>query len=113
MHESTLARRVLELALSHATGHGRVIAVHGRVSETESLSREALALHFATLARGTLASGATLSLAVFHARARCRACEHVWQPEHHLLLCPACGAVDAEELDPTGLWIERVEVEAQ
>jgi len=45
MHESTLARRILELAAARAGG-AAVRVVHGRVAETETLSREALELHF-------------------------------------------------------------------
>lgn len=110
MHESSLAREVLAIVLAKAEGSHRVRAVHGRLVETESLSRVALEFHFGTLARGTMAEGARLEITLVHARARCRACGETWLPEHHVMLCPRCASTECDELDPTGLWIERIEV---
>lgn len=114
MRESTLARQVLSIALEHTgrNGGGRIRVVRGRVSETETLSREALVIHFESLARGTLAEGARLEFELVHARARCRACRAEYLPEHHVLLCPRCDSTDGEELDPTGLWVTGLEVGA-
>ena len=46
MHESSLARQILELSLAEAAraGGSRVRAVRGRVAETETLSRTSLEL---------------------------------------------------------------------
>jgi Zn finger protein HypA/HybF involved in hydrogenase expression len=43
--------------------------------------------------------------------ARCRQCGEVFLPDHHLRLCPSCGATDAELTNPTGVWIESIDVE--
>ena len=114
MHESSLARRVVELVLRRATesGAARVLVVRGRLAETEALSKEALELHFRTLARGTAAESARLDIAVVHARARCSACETTYLPDH-VLLCPLCGNAGGELLDRTGLTIESIEVEGE
>jgi hydrogenase nickel incorporation protein HypA/HybF len=87
--------------------------VHGRVAETEALSREALALHFAAHARGSAAEGAELELELVHVRARCRDCGADYLPEHHLLLCPTCGSTDGEQHGETGLRIDRIEVHSE
>jgi hydrogenase nickel incorporation protein HypA/HybF len=110
MHESSLAREVLAIVLAKAEGSPRVRAVYGKLAETESLSRDALELHFGALARGTAAEGARLEIALVHARARCRACGETWLPEHHVMLCPRCASAECDELDPTGLWVDRIEV---
>ena len=113
MHESSLARQVLETVLQRAASHGasRVRVVRGWVAETESLSPESLSLHFAAHAEGTRAEGATLLLNLIHVEARCRACGRTYAPEHHLLLCPVCGSTDGEQLGQTGLAITAIEVE--
>jgi hydrogenase nickel incorporation protein HypA/HybF len=113
MHETSLARQVLDAVLQRAEtdGASRVREVRGWVAETESLSPESLALHFAAHARGTKAEGAKLLLELIHVEARCRACGHTYAPEHHLLLCPACGSTDGEELRQTGLAVTSIEVE--
>jgi hydrogenase nickel incorporation protein HypA/HybF len=113
MHETSLARQVLSAVLRHAEGHGasRVREVRGWIAETESLSPESLSLHFAAHARGTKAEGARLLLELIHVEARCRACGRTYAPEHHLLLCPACGSTDGEELRHTGLAVTSIEVD--
>lgn len=111
MHESSLARTLVQLCLQRSGG-ARVRSVRGRVAETEVLSREALALHFAAHARGSAAEGARLELELIQVRARCRGCAADYVPEHHLLLCPACGSTDAEQLGETGLRIDSLEVES-
>jgi len=132
MHESSLARKILELSLAEvarASGAGEagdageaggvggrrgvtVRAVRGRVAETESLSRESLELHFHAHAVGTPAAHARLEIELVHVEARCRACGATYLPEHHVLLCTQCGSTDGEELGATGLWIESIDVTA-
>ncbi|PTL82468.1 hydrogenase maturation nickel metallochaperone HypA [Vitiosangium sp. GDMCC 1.1324] len=113
MHESTLARQVLDTVLQRSVSEGasRVRVVRGWVAETESLSAESLSFHFTAHARGTSAEGARLLLELIHVEARCRACGRTYAPEHHLLLCPGCGSTDGEQLGRTGLAITSIEVE--
>jgi hydrogenase nickel incorporation protein HypA/HybF len=113
MHETSLARQVLDAVLQHAEHHGasRVRQVRGWVAETESLSPESLSLHFAAHAQGTKAEGARLLLQLIHVEARCRPCGRTYAPEHHLLLCPDCGSTDGEELQQTGLAVTAIDVE--
>lgn len=121
MHESSLARKILELSLAEAArarggeaagrpGGVTVRVVRGRVAETESLSRESLELHFHAHAAGTPAAHARLEIELVHVEARCRACGATYLPEHHVLLCTGCGSTDGEELGATGLWIESIDV---
>lgn len=110
MHESSLARQILDLSLAAAGGR-TVRRVRGRVAETETLSREALELHFRAYARDTAAATAELRVELVHVEARCRGCDATYRPEHHVLLCPTCGSPDGEELGATGLWLEAIEVD--
>jgi len=109
MHEASIARRLLEVVLA-AAGPARVCAVHGWVAETEALSRESLAFQFAAHARGSAAEGARLELRLVRVEARCGSCGGRYAPDHHVLLCPACGATDGELLGETGVGVDAVEV---
>ena len=113
MHESALAQRILDVVLERAAAEHtrRVRAVRGWLAETEALAPESLAFHFAARARGTIAEGARLEIRLVHVEARCRACGAVYAPEHHLLLCAACGSTEADLLAPTGMAIEALEIE--
>jgi hydrogenase nickel incorporation protein HypA/HybF len=110
MHESSLARELLALALKSALPGERVRALRGRLAETESLDPQAIAWNFAALARGTAAEGAVLDLRTEHLRATCAACGAVYQPEHHVLLCPGCGGTNAEVEGQPGLFIEEIDL---
>jgi len=113
MHESTLAKRILETILARARDSAatRVRAVRGWIAESEALSPQSLDFHFSAHARGTPAEGARLELRLIHIEARCRACATKYAPEHHLLMCPSCGSTDGEELGQTGFYIEALEVD--
>jgi hydrogenase nickel incorporation protein HypA/HybF len=113
MHESSLARQIVQAVVDRAAREGarRVLAVRGWVAETESLSPDSLTLHFTAHARGTPAEGARLELRVEHIQARCNACAANYTPDHHVLLCPQCGATDAELLGTPGLGVDAIEVD--
>jgi len=113
VHEASLARQIVAAVLERAERErvSRVRVVHGWVSETEALSKESLALHFAAHARGTPADGARLELRLLRVEARCRSCARVWAPDHHVLLCPSCGGVEADFLGRVGLGVDAIEVE--
>jgi hydrogenase nickel incorporation protein HypA/HybF len=109
VHESALARDLLAAVLARAGG-APVLVVRGWVAETESLSTESLAMHFAAHARGTVAENARLDLEVRRIEARCGACGVMFRPEYHVVLCPACGSPDAELLGEPGLRLRALEV---
>jgi hydrogenase nickel incorporation protein HypA/HybF len=111
VHESALARELLGAVLARAEG-ARVRVVRGWVAETEALSRESLAFHFTAHARGTAAEGARLELDLLRVQARCARCALIYAPEHHVVLCPACGGAEAELLGDVGLGLRALEVEA-
>lgn len=112
MHESSLARGVLEAVLKALPAEPvRVVSVHGKLAETEALSADSIAFHFGVLAKGTSAETARLDLELEHIRAKCHGCGAVYLPEHHLTLCPDCGGTEADLLGEPGLRVDRVEVE--
>lgn len=114
MHESSLAKQVLDAVLARAEEEdaARILSVRGWVAETETLSAESLRFHFAAHARGTPADGARVELRLIHVEARCASCKTTYAPEHHVLLCPACGSAEGELLGPTGLGVDSIEVES-
>jgi len=113
MHESSLARRILDAVLERAAAASarRVVRVRGWLAETEALSPKSLGFHFSALAKGTIAESAELELELIHIEARCKGCGAHYPCDHHLVLCPSCGSTDGEPLRETGLAIEAMEVE--
>ena len=112
MHEAALARQILRVVLDRAQAvHARqVVRVRGWVAETERLSPESLCLHFQAAAGGP-AAAAALEFSVIAITARCRQCGMKFTPDHHLVLCPRCGAADDAALShPAGYAIDSLEV---
>jgi hydrogenase nickel incorporation protein HypA/HybF len=109
VHEASLARRLVDVVLA-ASGSARIRAVRGWIAETEALSPESLSFHFTAHARGTRAEDARLELRLVRVEARCRRCGRTYAPDHHLLLCPGCGATDGELLGDTGVGVDALEV---
>lgn len=110
MHESVLARKLLEMALQEAP-EGRITRIEARISETETLVGDSVAFHFAALAKQTRAEAAELGLDCVHVAARCDACGATYLPEHHLLLCPECGATEASLQEDCGVEVKRITVQ--
>jgi hydrogenase nickel incorporation protein HypA/HybF len=115
MHESSLGKQVLHAVLAKAreVGAKRVCTVRGWIAETEQLDPRAIAFHFEAQARGTPAEGAHLELALRRIDAQCRACARVYQPDHHMLICPFCGHAESELLGHSGLGVYSMDVERQ
>jgi hydrogenase nickel incorporation protein HypA/HybF len=113
MHESSLARQVLDTVLHRAflDDASRIRVVRGWVAETKTLSPERLSFHFEAHARGTKAEGARLHLEFIHVEARCLGCGRTYAPEHHVLRCPVCGSTWSEPLGQRGLSVTAMEVE--
>ena len=115
MHESSLARQILDALLDRAgtAAAQRVRAVHGWIAENEVLSPQSLRLHFSAHARGTLAEGAKLELRLIHVEARCRACNTKYAPDHHLLPVSCLrehrwrGAGQQDSASTRWRWTER------
>jgi len=112
VHESAIAKRVLSVVLDRAAAESasRVVAVRGRVAESESLSKESLAFHFAAHARGTIAEGASLKMELSEVRVQCDACGTTYMPEHHVRICPRCNGPEGRLTGEEGVWIEDVDV---
>jgi hydrogenase nickel incorporation protein HypA/HybF len=113
MHESMLARRLLEAALEIARERGarRVLSIHGWIADSEPLNRASIEAHFIANAGGTLADGAHLELELDHVGARCAECSATYLPTGHLTLCPRCGSPEAELTGRTGAGIKSIEIE--
>jgi hydrogenase nickel incorporation protein HypA/HybF len=110
MHETALAKRILDEVLARAEGR-RVRRVTGAIAEDEALSADSLSFHFAAHARGTPAETAELALELHHVSARCRACGRTFLPEHHVRLCPHCGSRETELEGETGVRVESIVVD--
>jgi hydrogenase nickel incorporation protein HypA/HybF len=94
MHELSLARSVLDVALEHAEKHnaikiGRITLSFGKMS---CIQPDALETAFEVMARGTRAEGAVLTFEIIPAVVSCLTCDRQYDIEYQgILVCPVCG----------------------
>ena len=112
MHESALARQLVQAIVERVPPGQKALRVRGWLAETEALDAASLSLHIDALAKGTAAEGAALDLKLTHVRAKCDACGAVYLPEHHVTVCPTCGGLEGTLLDRTGMGIDALDVTA-
>jgi len=109
MHESSLARKLLDAALELAPD-GKIVAVHGWIADTEAMDGASVALHFAAYARATRAETARLHIRIEQVEARCVQCGERYAPDHMMTLCPRCGGSEAQLFGRTGIGIDAIDV---
>ena len=90
----------------------RIVAVRGWIAEEEEVSGDRLRRHFDAIARGTCAEGARLDLSLQTVGARCLNCGEIYLPDHHVLICPACGSCEGVHEGEIGLGVVAIEVES-
>jgi len=113
MHEMTIAVEVFRQLEALAAEHdlARITAVKLQAGVMRSIVPEALDIAFESLAEGTLASGATLTLDVVPCKARCRACGKTFSPTPDSFLCPVCQLADVEIVQGNEILLQTVEGE--
>lgn len=113
MHELSLAEQLLPPLLETAEDHraGRVTAVVVRAGALQQIVPESLAMAFAAVAAGTIAEGATLTVETVPVTARCRRCQHEFEVQEFLFVCPTCGVADVETTGGTELFLQSLELE--
>lgn len=93
MHEMAIAEGILDIAREHAAreNSARVTEIGLLLGEMAGVEEDALRFCFSSLARGTLAEGAALSVKRVPLVGRCGACGHEQPIAHYNFVCPKCG----------------------
>jgi hydrogenase nickel incorporation protein HypA/HybF len=108
MHELGLCTSIVD-AIERRAGSRPVAQVRIRVGRLHHVHPEAFDQSFAVAAVGTVAEDAAADLVLLPVRARCGACQGVWECEDIPLGCPECGSVDIELVGGDELVLESIE----
>lgn len=103
----------LAIACSEATkaGASRVLALRLRIGRLSGVVPEALQFAFDSLAQGTLAEGATMTIEEVPARFWCESCKKEFEAEEYLAACPDCQAVSTELRAGRDMELASLEIE--
>lgn len=113
MHELSLIRPVLKMALAISDEHGglRITSVKLRVGALRQAVPELMTFAFEAAAAGTAAEGASLQLEEVPARIACHVCSREFEPEDVFWQCPECNAFGGRVVAGEELMLETVSLE--
>ena len=93
MHEMAIAEGILDIAKEQAAkeNSARILKIGLLIGEMAGVEEDALRFCFSSLAQGTLAENAELSVKRVPLVGRCGACGREQLIEKYNFICPACG----------------------
>ncbi len=114
MHEGNFTEQIVEALLSELSPYAgaRPKRVCVEVGEMLHLIPETVRAHYEMLTRGTPLAGAELELQEVPVRVLCDMCgQRGTVEDHHVLLCPCCGASRVKVLSGREVIIRSIELE--
>jgi hydrogenase nickel incorporation protein HypA/HybF len=110
MHELSMTKNILDVALEHAEGKN-IINVHLLMGEFSDEREEAIVFYWNDLVKGTTAENAKLTFQKMDAEMKCLDCGTVFHPEEDVSLCPACESHRLKLLRGDEVKLDSIEVE--
>ena len=113
MHEMTIARGILDIAVAAAEKEGvqKILRVNVVAGELRGIVPLQLTFCFGLLAEGTIAKDAYLNMEITPVRGSCRECAETFAVEDYRYQCPKCGSRDVQTVGGTELRVSDIEVE--
>lgn len=114
MHEMAIASGILDVALQTALEHnaGQVLTIKVLIGEMAGVEPEALRFCFETLAEGTVAAMAALTMERTPLTGLCRQCRQTFPVTlRDRFFCPHCHTATVDIVSGRELYVEQVEVE--
>jgi hydrogenase nickel incorporation protein HypA/HybF len=109
MHEASIVRELIALAVRMAPVGARVLEVHVRVGRLSAVSPDAMQFYFEVMRDEALGSQAVLRVELEPLRGRCRGCGRGSALDEPCWTCPACGGTlafeNGDELDLASLVV--------
>ena len=111
MHETSIAQRMVDMAIEVAdqNGGGRVVGMRLLLGEMAGVEQETLSFAFGVVSRGTRVEGCPLEIVRVPTRLRCRACGA--ERGGDLLDSCVCGLPGGDVLAGRELRVDTIDVE--
>ena len=116
MHELGIAFQIVRIALEAVpedAKQAKVETVRLNIGKLSAIVPDSLRLCFDIATRGTPLDGARLVINEIPATDRCRTCNHEWQIDEYVFVCPECAGVDVEMVTGRELYVESIEIKDQ
>lgn len=112
MHELAITQSMLDVVLEEAKkADAREVAkINLVIGEMTGFVEDSVKFYFDFLSKGTPAEGAALSFTIIPIKARCRACDNLFQTKEFDWICPGCGSINLDIISGKELFVESIEV---
>jgi hydrogenase nickel incorporation protein HypA/HybF len=112
MHETAVAESILQTILQYAeSAKARPLRATISCGQFNALNDEIVNFAFQTASEGTAAEGMKLEIRHVPLRARCKACEAVFEFDIYHPACKSCGSAEFDFEPDAPLLLEEIEFE--
>jgi len=113
LHEAKLAAGIVETVerVARENGGSRITGIRLQIGEFTCVQPDTLRFCLQTLAEGTIAQNAAISISRIRTRALCTKCRSEFDVHEIEFQCPTCASTDIELVSGRELIIESIEVE--
>jgi len=113
MHEYPITQQIVKLAVEKAEENNalRIIRIGLVVGEMTGFVGDSIKMYFDTIAEGTLAEGAELSIKYVKSRLVCSGCGEYFERQKFTFQCPHCNGKGMPTEIGKEFYIEEIEIE--
>ncbi len=113
MHESLLAKDVVDLILTEAHKYGakKILAAKITVSDTESINKEAFDFHIKNYSQKTMLENVEIQIELVHVPVVCESCGAKYFTDSHTNICEKCGTPSIRPEKEEGVKIEYIDID--
>ena len=113
MHELALSESIVNIVKNEMKKYpgSKALKVAIKLGALHEIVPDALQFGFDTMTLDTPLAGAHLDIEKIPIRGRCRNCEHEFEIEEYLFICPQCYSGDVEMTQGDILEISHIEID--
>jgi hydrogenase nickel incorporation protein HypA/HybF len=113
MHELTATQGILTIALDEASriGASRVTRIAVKAGEWSTIEPSCVEFYFATIAKGTPAEDAEISVEVVPVAFECPSCGRQYAPKEGRFSCPGCASGGGKLISGMEFYVDSIEVQ--
>lgn len=113
MHELSVVASLFEILEEKAKEHKakKIISIKLKVGALSGVVPEFLETAFGIYKKGTIASGATLTIEDVCLKIQCQKCQAEIVKDDFVFICDTCGSTELKTLSGTELLLEKIEME--
>jgi hydrogenase nickel incorporation protein HypA/HybF len=112
MHELSITKNILEIALDHNEDSRNITDIYLVIGQLSSLVDDSIQFYWDIISRDTLAQGAQLHFQRIPAEMYCQGCHQTYILQGDFT-CPNCGGDRVQVIAGEEFYIEAIDIESE